>query len=620
MLEKIREGSQGVIAKTILVLVILSFAFAGVSSYLGSSSEVPAATVNGQDITKAQFEQAYQNERSRMEQQLGDMFASLATNDNYIANLKKSVLDRLIAETLLDQTAGQLGLRVSDEQIKQAILAEPAFQTDGKFDNERYLSILRQLNYQPVAFSNMMREDMTRQQLVSGIVGSEFVLKDEVDYLAKLQNQTRDIQYKIIDSAPFINDVKLADNEAKRFYDANPAQFMSPEKISLEFVELNATDLAKNEKVTVSEAKAYFDEHKAQYITPEKRLAAHILINFGKDPKAAKVSIDKIYKELLDGADFASLAKKDSDDTLSAKKGGELNWFEQGVMEPDFDKALFAIPATGDISPVIKTNFGYHIIKLMGIEPAKTAPFASVKDKIITQLQEKAAVDEFYQLQQKLADVSYESPDSLDDAAQAVNVKVQTTDLFSRDNAPKKLNVPELIKSAFSDQVMLNGMNSDVIELAPNHVVVIRVKEHKNAGIEPFDAVKANIISQLTLDKANALAKAKADSVAEELKSGKKLELRSITNLSRNDQQVQSAIVNKAFQIPANKEQAINTVELAKGYAVVVLNKINPAKSIDPKELANIKQQLNGQLAQADYVSLIESIKSTAEISYPENE
>lgn len=293
MLEKIRDGSQGVIAKGILVLVILSFAFAGVSSYLGSTTDVPAAEVNGDKITKAELEQAYQSERARMEQQLGEMFAALSADEKYLESIKQSVLERLVADKLIDQAAHAMGLRVSDEQIIAAIKTEPAFQTDGKFDNERYQAILRQLGYQPQTFRSMMRVDMTRRQLTAALVGTEFVLPGEAKQLAELQGQTRDIRYFVVDSAPFLANASVTDEQVKNYYDVNLGQFMSPEKVSLEYVELNAADFAKNSPISDEEAQAYYDEHKAQYVASEKRLAAHILVTLGSDEAAAKTKADR---------------------------------------------------------------------------------------------------------------------------------------------------------------------------------------------------------------------------------------------------------------------------------------------------------------------------------------
>lgn len=442
MLEKIRDGSQGVIAKGILVLVILSFAFAGVSSYLGSTSEVPAAEVNGDKITKAELEQAYQSERARMEQQLGEMFAALSADERYLESIKQSVLERLVADKLIDQAAAAMGLRVSDEQIIEAIKSEPAFQTDGKFDNERYQAILRQLGYQPQTFRSMMRVDMTRRQLTAALVGTEFVLPGEAKQLAELQGQTRDIRYLVVDSAPFLAKASVTDEQVKSYYDANQGQFMSPEKVSLEYVELNAADFAKDSKVTDEEAQTYYDEHKAQYVSNEKRLAAHILIALGSDEAAAKAKAEDLAKQLDNGADFAALAKANSEDTLSAEQGGKLDWFEPGVMDPTFDTALFALQK-GQHSGVVKTDFGFHIIKLLDIQPGTTVPFADVKTKIFAQLQEKKAVDQFYSLQSKLADTSYEVPDTLAETAKVVGVEIKTTPLFSRDDVPAALNKPD---------------------------------------------------------------------------------------------------------------------------------------------------------------------------------
>ncbi|WP_330147175.1 SurA N-terminal domain-containing protein [Shewanella oncorhynchi] len=621
MLEKIRDGSQGVIAKGILVLVILSFAFAGVSSYLGSTTDVPAAEVNGDKITKAELEQAYQSERSRMEQQLGEMFAALSADEKYLQSIKQSVLERLVADKLIDQAAKAMGLRVSDEQIVAAMRAEPAFQTDGKFDNDRYQAILRQLGYQPQTFRDMMRVDMTRRQLTAALVGTEFVLPGEAKQLAELQGQTRDVRYVIVDSAPFLATAVVTDEQVKNYYDANQGQFMSPEMVSLEYVELNATDFAKNNPVSDEEAQTYYEEHKAQYVSNEKRLAAHILVMPGSDEAAAKAKAEDLAKQLDSGADFADLAKANSDDTLSAEQGGKLDWFEPGVMDPAFDAALFALNK-GQHSAVVKTDFGFHIIKLLDVQSGATVPFADVKAKIVAQLQDKKAVDQFYSLQSKLADTSYEVPDTLSETAKAVGVDVKTTALFSRDNAPAELNKPDLVKAAFSETVMLKGLNSEVIELEPNHVVVIRVKEHHDAGTLALAEVKANITERLKQDQANEAARAKAQELMAQVKAGATdLGLVSKAKLGRGAQDVDAAIVGKAFQMPTPSiTPVVDTVGLANGYAVVALDKVNAAEDVSDELVNALKQRLNAQYSEADYRGLIDSLKANAKVLYPVEE
>ncbi len=622
MLEKIREGSQGVVAKTILVLVILSFAFAGVSSYLGSNTGVPAAIVNGEEVSANDLETAFQNERSRIEQQLGEMFNALAADDNYMNSIKQGVLDRLVADKLIDQAANKLGLRVSDEQIKKAIIDEPAFQTDGKFDNDRYLAVLRQLGYQTTSFRNMMRVDMTRRQLLNAIVGSEFVLDGEAKQLAQVQGQTRDIRYLVVDSTPYLASVSVSDEEAQSYYDANLAQFMSPEQVSLEYVELNVADMAKNSQTTDEEVKAYYDEHQSQYKTPEKRLAAHIFVAATDDDSADKAKADAIVAKLNAGEDFAAVAKTDSDDQLSAEQGGKLDWFEQGVMDPAFDEALFALQQD-QVSSVVKSEFGYHIIKLLDLQASQATAFDDVKAKIVAQLQEKKALDVFYGLQSKLADTSYEIPDTLIDTAQAIGAKVQTTELFSRDRVPAKFNNPELIKAAFSDQVLASGMNSDVIELAPNHVVVIRMKQHTMAGTMAFADVKADITERLKQDKANESAREKAAEYMAQLKAGNDTltdaTLIALPKLGRFNQDIDQAITDKAFKIaaPAANSVTIDTAALATGYAVIVVDKVNEAQGINDNLINTLKQRLAPQYSEADYRAVIATLKADAEIEYP---
>ncbi|WP_028772357.1 SurA N-terminal domain-containing protein [Shewanella waksmanii] len=618
MLEKIREGSQGVIAKSILVLVILSFAFTGVSSYLGSSTEQAAATVNGEEIGVSALENAYQNERARLEQQLGEMYQALAADETYQASIKQSVLERLVGDKLLDQAATEMGLTVSDEQIRNAIMQEPAFQTDGVFDNDRYQRILMQLGYQASTFRDMMRVDMTRRQLVASLVGSEFVLPGEANYIAELQGQTRDIRYHIVDATPFIGNVSVADEEVKAYYDANQSQFIQPETISLEYVELNAADIAADITVSEEDAQAYYDENQRQYLQPEKRLAGHILVNLGDDDDAAKAKAEAIYAKLTAGEGFAELAKTESEDTFSGEQGGQLDWFEQGVMEPAFDDALFALEK-GQYSAVVKTSFGYHIIKALDIQQGKTAPFAEVKDKIFADLKNKQAIDKFFGLQQTLADVSYEVPDTLSETAAELGVQVKTSPVFTRDNAPAPLDSPDVMKEAFSSAVLLDGMNSEVIEVAPNHVVVVRMKSHTAAGTVEYSKVRDGIAQRLKQDKANDKAREEAQTMMTAVKAGdSSVDLQAKTALTRFDSDIDGAIVNKAFQIAHPQGEAIvDTVALANGYAVVVLDAVHAAQDIDQALVESMKQRLASQFSENDYRAVVATLKSKGKVEYP---
>ena len=317
MLERIRENSQGMTAKIILGFIILTFAIAGIGSYT-NTVDTSVAEVNGEKISQQAFEQAYQAQRNRMAQQFGEMFDTLATNPEYLSNLRNSVLDNLINEKLLDQAARDLAFRISDDEIKKTIREMPEFQVDGQFDNNRYLAIINQSGfYQSSDFRDYMRVQMARRQLGIALVSGEFGLPYQAEQVEKLRNQTRDIKYATIDTEQFTSTVEVSDEEIETFYRANEARFQTQERVKVEYVMLDVADIAKGIEVTEADAKAYYDENVAQFSKEAQRRISHILIEFGDDKAAAEQEILTLANRLKEGADFAELAKEFSADTFS---------------------------------------------------------------------------------------------------------------------------------------------------------------------------------------------------------------------------------------------------------------------------------------------------------------
>ena len=308
MLEKIREGSQGPVAKIILGAVILSFALAGIGSYLGQTPEQPVAEVNGIKISQTEFNRAYQNERSRLEQQFGEYFAQISADPNYMAQIRQGVIDRLVQQELQSQLAADLGLRVSDDSVRKTILELPYFQIGEKFNNDRYLQVIRQMNFQPDAFREYLRKDMTRSQLVSAVAGTEFALENELKRAAALQQQTRSIDYLVLSKEALQANVDVSEQEIADYYELNASQFLSPERVSVDYIELKAQDITV-ESVTEDDVKAYYEQNKAQYIEPEKRRVSHILIDNSEDDDAALEKANALHEQLEQGADFAQLAE-----------------------------------------------------------------------------------------------------------------------------------------------------------------------------------------------------------------------------------------------------------------------------------------------------------------------
>ena len=625
MLERIREGSQGPWAMAIIALIVLSFVFAGVSSYVSSSGSSAAAEVNGEPISQQDVERAYQAQRARLESQFGEGISALFSDENYLRDFRMNVLDRLIADTLIEQKAKELGMRVSDKQIRDAITEMPEFQTDGVFDNERYLMLLRQNGFQPSGFRDYMRQQMTREQLSRAVQASYFSLPEEVSLAHRLQGQTRNADYLIVDSAPFAASVELSDEEVEAFYQENISRFDTQEKVNLAYVTLAVDDLKANVTVSEDEVEQEYQDNIALYKTTEERRISHILIEFGDDKDAAKEKAVSLLAEVEQGADFATLAEQNSADTFSAENGGDLDFISAGMMDPAFDEAAFAIASVGDTSEVIETEFGYHIIKLTDMKPVEVTPLAEVRDAIEVQLLTDKATDEFYALQSEMANLAFEVPDTLEDVAGAVNGKIQETGLVTAAAVPAALNVPAVTSKMFDPDFIDEALNSDVIELSNDKVVVIRVIGHEPQRTQSLDEVRTQILAQLRARKAQEAAAEWADNVVEQVQAGESpeltigdvtLEWQSKDAIARNSNELPRNLVDTVFTLSTEAGNNLEVAKLGSGdVGVVRLTAVNMPEALGEEELASLKQQLMTNYSQANYQSFIDSLRSAAEVT-----
>ncbi|ASA56838.1 peptidylprolyl isomerase [Vibrio gazogenes] len=612
MMDRLREGVNSIAIKIILGLIILSFVFAGVSSYLVGGGNDAAAKVGGTKISRAEFEQAYQNERNRMQSQLGDYFSNLLADPSYVASFRRSVLDKMVNDVLLEQHAEALGLRISDEQVRQAIVDMPQFQSDGKFDQDIYQTALRRAGFSPDSFATFLRSDLLRNQLLTAVQSSDFTLNGEVDAQAALFAQKREIRTIKLATDDYAKKIQLSDEDLNAYYKSHEDNFMRPEQFKISYLELSADKLKSSIKVTDDEAEKYYQDHADQYSTKAQRKVSHILV---KDEKQA----DALLKQLQDGADFSKLAKEDSQDPGSASKGGELDWFEKGVMDPAFEKAAFALKKVGDLSGVVKSNFGYHIIKLDAMKPAQVKPFTAIKDDVIASIRDERALDRFYQLQNDLEKVAFESPDSLDEAAKAIQEKVHTTDFVSLTDLPEILRAAPVQKALNNPEVKNEGLNSSVVEVAPEDVVVVRIEDSRPETLLPFDTVKAQVVEALSQVKAEQQTEAIAEKVLAGLKQGdmtalKKNQLKfgELTMIDRSSPLARSVF---AMQKPQDGQAVYGQTKDRQGNIVLV--ELTKVESTTDKQLT---QQLAVQMQrlnrQQDLTGLLNILREQADIKY----
>lgn len=619
-MERLREGANSLVVKIILGLIILSFVFAGVGGYMAGGTVAPAAEVGEVEISQSQFEQAYQNERQQMLSQGGDFFTSLLSDPKYLAQFRQNVLDRMVNQALLDQHAQALGIRVSDAQIKDEIRSMPAFANNGLFNNEQYLATLRRAGLTPEQFAQYVRQDIERQYLVEALQNSGFVLKGELENLYKLEGQERVVRTLTVPVQDFVDDIEVTDEQKKSYYEMNASQFMRPEQFKISYLELSGDSIAKQIEISEADALAYYNEHQSQYGAPEKRSVSHIMIE--ADTADAKAKAEAILSELKAGGDFATLAKEKSEDTFSAEQGGRLDTFEKGVMDPAFESAAFELAQVGDLSAVVESEFGYHIIKLDEISQSQAKPFETVKADIFKQLKQDKAAEQFYELSTKMAEKAFEMPDNLDEAAEAVNASVKTTDFVSLAELPPVLANQNVIQALQQSEVLDEALNSEVVEIAPEHVVVVRIEESRPEVVLPFEDVESQIITQIKRTEGDKLAKKLVDDLVTELKADKQDSLKKSGYqfseskvLQRNAPERE--IAQLAFTMPngQNKVEFASTRQMNGDYILVALDEVKEPKTEDDS-LAEMSTRVQNTFANTDVSSVINQLKESIDVNY----
>lgn len=617
MMDNLRAAANHVVLKIILALIILSFVLTGVGNYLIGGSGDYAAKVNGQTIERAQLEQAFQSERSRMQQQLGDQFSALAGNEGYMQQMRRQVLSQLIDNMLLDQYAKKLGLAVSDDQIKDAIRKAPYFQTNGQFDNAKYLDLIGRMGYTADNFAQSMRQQLVNQQVIQAFGDSGFVLPSESQAMAALVLQERDVRLATIDLKALQAKQSAGDDELKAYYDQNKNSFIAPEQVKVSYIPLDAASMQDKVKVSEEDISAYYDQHKSSYGQPERKNYSVIQLKTEAEANAA-------LGELKKGADFATLAKEKSTDIISRRTGGELGWLEPETTADELKQAN--LTEKGQLSGVVKSSVGYLIVRLNDIEPEKVKPLSEVHDAIAKQVQQEKAVDAYYALQQKVSEAATSDNESLASAEEAAGVKAAQSDWFTRDNIPAALNFKPVVQAIFDGSLIgengAPGSNSDVITVDGDRAFVVRVSGHKPEGIEPFDQVKDRVAELVKRNKALQAAKLQGEKLLVELKQGKGDEAMKAAGLSFGAVQKMarapedSQLVESVFALPHpqdGKPVYGMSQDRQDNVVLIALDAVKPG-TLPEDEMKTFVGKMEEGATGVSFDSLLASLRKEAEI------
>jgi peptidyl-prolyl cis-trans isomerase D len=618
MLDAIRNHTQGWLAKAILALITIPFALFGIDSYFNDAgSNVAIAKVNGEKISIQEYGNAIDNVRNRLQSEGQKVDAALLES----AELKQSVLDGLITRRLVNEEIQKSKFKISNEQLSTYILGMPEFQQDGKFSEDLYQKTLAQNKLTVSKFENDRRNELLTQQAREGLGLLVSVPKGVAEHALKFAYQQREVSFAEIKTAQFVSETNVTPAQVKAYYDQHKDKFKVPEQVKLEFALLSAAGLVAQMQVTDAEVKQFYDENATKFQGDEQRQASHILIGFGvnataEEKAAAKDKAAEILMQLKkQPSRFEELAMKNSQDPGSASKGGDLGSFGRGAMVKPFEDTVFAMKVD-QISNLVESEFGYHIIKLNGIT-GQSSSFESMKPQIKGELLFQKAQAKFAELADDFSNIVYEQSGSLKPAAEKFGLQVQTSPWMSREEGAKFFKNDKLMSLVFADDVLKEKRNSEAVEVSPNNLVSARVLEYKPAAPRSFEEVKGGIEALLKLEQASKMTAKKGLDTLIKLKSGIAADdlewIPSVTVDRKNAQGLTEPVMQQAFKIDTSKLPAYaGYMDGNKAYTIVQVISIDSAINADVKQAANDEFQA---AVAAEYMSAYgKSLKAKSDV------
>ena len=633
MARTLNERFSGPFVKVVLGIIGVIFGgFFGIQQYFNPRSETYVATVNGHEISQDEFRERYNNYRAQTQRMMGAQFDAQSFDT---PERKRELLDQLISEQLLLQANDKLGVVVPPSVVREEIMGIPAFQVDGKFSADQYRLLLAAQRKAPEEFEQNVSQDIALRQLTGQVALSSLVTDADVNEYLRLRDQTRDFWFVKLPKPDA--GTPIADADIAAYYQAHGSDFMTPEKVSLDYVELDASKMPAATTVDDATLKQQYDQQKSKFVKPEEREASHILIAVGKNAnataqKTALAKAEGIQKELKAGKDFATLAKADSDDLGSKAQGGDLGWLEKGVTDPAFEAALFAMKK-GEVSDPVKSDDGYHIIFLRDVRPESVRSFDEVKSELAKKYLDEQREHAYSDVSGKLTDAIYQDPTSLAPAAKTLGLTVQKTALFARTGGTGIAANPAVVKAAFSNNVLAEGNSSDPIEIGTDHIVIVRVDQHVKPEPKPLDEVREQIRAMLTGQQVAKAAKERADTLFARLQKGEALDKVAADlklapveekGIGRNAANLEKPLIDAVFALPLPAAGKTEPGMVALNGDVYTLFQLDAVKDGDPTKLdprtreAALNQMRQG-LGYEAVRGFVDSLRKAAKIEIVES-
>jgi peptidyl-prolyl cis-trans isomerase D len=629
MLQKIREKITGWVAWTILITIGLVFTVWGID--FSFTPRTVAARVNGEEVAIEPVRRAYQEELSRFQQAF-----RRDVPEEFQQELRRGVIEEFVRRELLRQRVSDTGYRVGDAELLQSIEAFPAFQVGGEFSLDAYRAALAGAGFDPSTFEAQQRMQLEVQQLQNAIASSTFVTSQQLERRVALERESREVEWVLLPIERSLESVEISDAQVEAHYQETAERWRTPETVDLVYVELEMNRLAEEVEVSDEQLREFYETEMAReperYAGRERRRASHILLRTGDDAAEAESRAQLLRARLDAGEAFAELAKEVSEDPGSAQSGGDLGWVEPGFMVPAFEEALFAMEEEGTISGPVRTEFGWHLIRLEEIERSGGASFEEAREELLAEYRLRRAEDRFYDEAETLARLAFENADSLEPAASELGLEVRRIEGVTREGGPGIASNPVVIDAAWSDSVVEAGENSALLELEDGHAAVLRVVAHNPPELRPLQSVAGQIAEELRRERAADKVRELGAEARRRLEAGESVAdiaealsgdfVGGIT-VVRNDDSVPPPVTTAAFSAakPAAGAQSVAGTEAPVGYYAVRVLAATPGglELLPEEEQRSLRESALGGQASQELRAYLEHLRQSAKVSIFEN-
>ena len=619
MLEKFRSYAQTKAAKIILALILVPFALFGIDSYLNQAgNNLSIAKVNGYKIALPEYNRAIENVRNRIMSEGKKVDPAMFDSFEF----KESVIDGLITKQLLNNDIKKSRFRITDQQLSQYIIGMPEFQKDGKFSQEIYDKVLQNNQLTPKKFEESIRNDLLIQQVRDGLQKLTFIPPNNLAETLKATSQQREISIAEFKTKEYMTKANIAEKDMQAFYDQNKSKFLAPEQVKAEFVVFSLANILPTINVTEDEIKSFYKANADKYQNQQQREASHILIAASKNaPPAEKAKAKARAEDVLNQIrknpkQFEELATKYSQDPESAKKGGDLGSFGRGMMVKPFDDAVFSMKVN-EISNIVESDFGYHIIKLTKII-GEGGGFDAMRPQIKAELIYQKGQEKFAALAEEFSNKVYEQSSSLDAVSKRFNLPIQKTDWISRNDSDKFFKNEALMSALYSKESIKDHRNTEAIEVTPNNLISARVVDYKAQSTKPFADVKKNIEDYLKFESAKKMVASEGEAALKSLTDGsRKIDWQPATLVDRkNTKGLSDAVVNHAYKMPTDKLPSYSGfIDGNNGYVIVKVNKVSFPNDSNEENKQAFASDYSEALS-AEYLSAyLKGLKAKASVS-----